>query len=226
VISGENVPEGDYLGLKVSDTGCGMTPEVQAKIFDPFFTTKEAGRGLGLALIQGIIKGHGGTIGLRSTPGQGTTFQVLLPCTGEMPEPHRENAPPVQQRLESRGTTILVVEDEELIRLSVSRALRKKGFSVVEANDGSVAMDLIRANTQSIDVLLLDVTLPGLSSREVFEETRRIRPDLKILFTSAYGKEAVDATFAGLRVEHFIQKPFQLKDLVAFLQKALASGEV
>jgi DNA-binding response OmpR family regulator len=128
--------------------------------------------------------------------------------------------------LESRGTTILVVEDEELIRLSVSRALRKKGFSVVEANDGSVAMDLIRANTQSIDVLLLDVTLPGLSSREVFEETRRIRPDLKILFTSAYGKEAVDATFAGLRVEHFIQKPFQLKDLVAFLQKALASGEV
>jgi len=96
---------------------------------------------------------------------------------------------------------------------------------VVEASDGSAAINLIRANTQSIDVLVLDVTLPGLSSREVFEETRRIRPDLRVVLTSAYGKETVDATFAGLRVEHFIRKPFQLNDLVAFLQGALASRE-
>ena len=224
-VSAENVPEGNYLELEVSDTGCGMTPEVQAKVFDPFFTTKEAGRGLGLALIQGIIRAHGGTISLRSTPGQGTTFQVLLACRENTGESPREITPPVEKQSESPGGTILVVEDEELIRLSVSRALRNKGFSVVEASDGSAAINLIRANTQSIDVLVLDVTLPGLSSREDFEETRRIRPDLRVVLTSAYGKETVDATFAGLRVEHFIRKPFQLNDLVAFLQGALASRE-
>jgi two-component system, cell cycle sensor histidine kinase and response regulator CckA len=95
---------------------------------------------------------------------------------------------------------------------------------VVEASDGSDAMNLIRANTESIDLLLLDVTLPGLSSREVLEETRGIRPDLTVALTSAYGKETVDATFAGLRVRHFIRKAFQLGDL--FLQGALASREI
>ena len=113
------------------------------------------------------------------------------------------------------------MEDEELIRLSVSTALRKKGFSVVEASDGSAAMNLIRANTENFNV-----TLPGLSSREVLEETRRIRPDLTVALTNAYGKETVNATFAGLGVRHYIQKPFQLEDLVAFLQGALASREV
>ncbi len=224
VISCQSVPEDDYLSLKVSDTRRGMTSEVQAKVFDPFFTTKEAG--LGLALIQGIIRAHSGTIGLRSTPGQGTTFQILLPRSGKTAEPHREIARPVEEQSESRGGTILVVEDEELIRLSVSRALRNKGFSVVEASYGSAAINLIRANTQSIEVLLLDFTLPGLSSREMFEETRRIRPDLKVVLTSAYGKEIVDATFAELRVEHVIRKPFQLNNLVAFLQRALASREI
>jgi len=226
VISAENLPEGNYLGLEISDTGCGMTADVQAKVFDPFFTTKGAGRGLGLALVQGIIRAHDGAISLRSAPGQGTTFQVLLPCVEKRAEAHSEIAPAAAEQIESRGATILVVEDEDLLRLAVAKTLRKRGFTVVEASDGSAAMNLIRANTESIDLLLLDVTLPGLSSREVLEETRGIRPDLTVALTSAYGKETVDATFAGLGVRHFIQKPFQLDDLVAFLQGALASREV
>jgi DNA-binding response OmpR family regulator len=141
-------------------------------------------------------------------------------------EAHSEIAPAAAEQIESRGATILVVEDEDLLRLAVAKTLRKRGFTVVEASDGSAAMNLIRANTESIDLLLLDVTLPGLSSREVLEETRGIRPDLTVALTSAYGKETVDATFAGLGVRHFIQKPFQLDDLVAFLQGALASREV
>jgi two-component system cell cycle sensor histidine kinase/response regulator CckA len=226
VISAENLPEGNYLGLEISDTGCGMTADVQAKVFDPFFTTKGAGRGLGLALVLGIIRAHGGAISLRSAPGQGTTFQVLLPCVEMRAEAHSEIAPAAAEQIESRGATILVVEDEDLLRLAVAKTLRKRGFTVVEASDGSAAMNLIRANTESIDLLLLDVTLPGLSSREVLEETRGLRPDLTVALTSAYGKETVDATFAGLGVRHFIQKPFQLDDLVAFLQGALASREV
>jgi len=223
VPNAENLPQGNYLALDVSDTGCGITLEVQAKLFDPFFTTKGAGRGLGLALIQGIVRAHGGTIHVRSALGQGTTFQVTLPCAGKITEAHGEIPTASAEQFEPRSATILVVEDEELLRLSISKALQKRGFSVVEASDGSAAMDLIHANTEGINVVLLDFTLPGLSSREVFEETQRIQPDLKIVLTSAYSKETVEASFAGLRVAHFIRKPFQLDGLMAVLNDVLAS---
>ena len=214
--SATDLREGDYVRLEISDTGCGMTEEAKAKIFDPFFTTKFAGRGLGLAVVQGIVRAHGGAINLVSTPGQGTTFQVLLSCT-------------TKKRLETQSAmtsnaqvgTVLVVEDEELLRLAVSKALRKRGFSVMLASDGSAAMELIRTHKDDIDLILLDVTLPGRSSREVFEEAQRLRPDLKMILTSAYGKEAVSASFPGLRVERFIRKPFQLAELVDELQNAL-----
>ncbi len=219
-----NLTKGDYMQLEVSDTGCGMTEEVKAKIFDPFFSTKFPGRGLGLAVVQGIVRSQGGAIHLISAPHQGTTFQVLLPCTSKQ----TSNTPNV---ISSTGTwesnvragTILVVEDEELLRLAVSKALRKKGFSVMEAGDGSAAMDLLRTHIDDLDVILLDVTLPGRSSREIFEEAQRIRPNLKIILSSAYGKETVDATFTGMRVEHFIRKPFHLSDLVNLLRAALSS---
>jgi CheY-like chemotaxis protein len=110
------------------------------------------------------------------------------------------------------------VEDEELIRLAVSKALSKSGFSVMKASDGTAAMEVIRTHKDDIDVILLDVTLPGKSSREVFEEAQRLRPDLKMILTSAYGKETVDATFEGLRVEYFIRKPFLLCDLVRMFE--------
>jgi PAS domain S-box-containing protein len=222
--SATDLPEGDYARLEVSDTGCGLTEEAKLKIFDPFFTTKFAGRGLGLAVVQGIVLAHGGAINLVSAPGHGTTFQVLLSCT---PKKHLENqnASPSAGAAQShdRAGTILVVEDEELIRLAVSKALRKRGFSVMKASDGSSAMDLMRAHKDDIDVILLDVTLPGRSSREVFEEAQRLRPDLKMILTSAYGKETVDATFAGLRIEHFIRKPFQIGDLMSLLRGALSA---
>jgi two-component system cell cycle sensor histidine kinase/response regulator CckA len=118
--------------------------------------------------------------------------------------------------------TVLVVEDEDLLRLAVTKALTKKGFSVIEASDGSAAMELLRAHKDELDVVLLDVTLPGTSSREIFEEAGRIRSDLEVILTSAYSKETVAATFAGLRVEHFIRKPFHLAELVIVLQEALS----
>jgi PAS domain S-box-containing protein len=210
------LPLSSCVRLQVSDTGCGMTEAVKAKIFDPFFSTKFTGRGLGLAVVQGIVHGHGGAIELMSSPCEGTTFQVFLPCT-------QQRAVKIQgaisssavEQTEAGTRTILIVEDEEILRLAVSQGLRKKGFLVMEASDGSNAMDLLRIHNDKIDVVLLDVTLPGTSSREVFEQTQRMQPDLKVIVTSAYGKETVDASFAGLRVEHFLRKPFRLDELCA-----------
>jgi len=218
------LPQGDYVRLQVSDTGCGMTEAVKAKIFDPFFSTKFAGRGLGLGVVQGIVRGHGGTIDLKSSPGEGTTFQVFLPCTPQrVAKIHRAISSSGVGQSKARTGTILVVEDEETLRLAVSTALRKSGFSVMEANDGSGAMELLRAHKDEIDAILLDVTLPGIASREIFEEAQRIRPDLKVIVNSAYSKETVDASFAGLAVEHFIRKPFRLADIARLLGGVLSA---
>ena len=113
--------------------------------------------------------------------------------------------------------TVLVVEDEESLRLAVCTVLRKKGFSVIEAANGSEAMDLVRLHQNGIDLILLDLTLPGASSREVFQEAQRLRPEVKVILTSAHNKETVDTSFAGLRVERFIRKPFQLSELVRLI---------
>jgi two-component system cell cycle sensor histidine kinase/response regulator CckA len=219
-----SLPTGDYVRLEVSDTGCGITEEVKAKIFDPFFSTKFPGRGLGLAVVQGIVRSQGGAIHLISTLGQGTTFRVLLPCTSKRAsDTPNVIGPPVTEQFNARAGTILVVEDEELLRLAVSKGLRRKGFSVIEASDGSTAMDLLRTHIDDLDVILLDVTLPGTSSRHIFEEAQRIRPNLKVILSSAYGRETVDATFTGMRVDHFIRKPFQLGDLMSLLRDVLSA---
>ena len=218
-----NLPSGEYVRLEVSDTGPGITEPTMAKIFDPFFTTKFAGRGLGLAVVQGIVRDHHGAIDVVSTAGQGATFQILLPCTAKRASRKIPNVPAASRSEQSgaRTGTILLVEDEEVLRLATSKALRNRGYSVLEAGDGSAAMNMVRRLEVQIDAILLDVTLPGTSSREVFEEALRVRPKLKIILSSAYDRKTVDATFTGLRVTHFIRKPFQLRDLVAVLQAIL-----
>ena len=185
-VGSDDLASGNYVQLEVSDTGCGMTREMQASIFDPFFTTKLAGHGLGLAVVQGIVRSLKGTIRLVSAPGKGTMFQILLPYVEETAPPSRSASLAEEETIGCRGATILIVEDEDLIRQPVSKMLRKKGFSVVEASDGNAAVDLIRAKGDHIDVLLLDITLPGASSREVFDEARRLRPGLPVIVTSAH----------------------------------------
>ena len=161
---------------------------------------------------------------MMSAPGQGATFRVLLSCNSEKALGIQSAVNSSRAEQSNAGTgTILVVEDEEALRLAISKALRRRGFSVLEASDGSAAMELFRAHANDLHVVLLDVNLPGMSSREILEEARRIRPELKVILTSAYGKETVSASFGGLRVEHFIRKPFQLAQLVDELQNALSA---
>jgi CheY-like chemotaxis protein len=221
--SATDLPPGDYVRLEISDTGSGITEEIQDKIFDPFFTTKFAGRGMGMAVVQRIVRDHGGAINIVSTPGRGATLQVFFPCRskGASAMDGATTSAGLEQ-CNARTGTILVVEDEEALRLAVSKVLRKTGFSVLEAADGSAAMDLVHTHRDEIDVIVLDLTLPGRSSRQVFEEALCVRPNVTVILTSAYSKETVDSTFAGLRITHFIRKPFRLGELLHLLVAVLS----
>jgi PAS domain S-box-containing protein len=218
----EPLAEGDYVQLEVSDTGRGMTREVQDRVFDMFFTTKVAGsHGLGLAVVQGIVQSLHGTIRLSSAPGEGSTFQIMFPCEESMVEvTHSPIVIAEGKSLASLGATILVVEDEELLREGVSKMLRKKGLTVLEAGDGSAALAVLRAQNDHIDVLLLDITLPGASSREIYEEAKRLRPDLPVIITSANSEE-VSAASLSMKIGHFLRKPFRLGDLNDMIRQIL-----
>jgi CheY-like chemotaxis protein len=194
-----------------------MTPEVQARIFDPFYSTKFPGRGLGLAAVLGIIRGHGGTIQVTSAPGQGSRFEILLPCTDQRAENEKNDRPAAARA--SRTETILMVEDEDSLRVPVSRMLQKRGYSVLEANDGRMAVDLYRANQSRIDLVLLDMTLPGMAGHEVLADLRRTNPRVKAVLTSAYGKEAVLSSLGAQEPCPFIRKPYSLSDLIELLAK-------
>ena len=214
----ERLAEGEYVQFEVSDTGCGMSPETQARAFDPFYSTKPAGRGLGLAVVYGIVRDLGGAISLVSEPGHGTIFQILLPCTESTSEVVRgpisdigRPAPPCQ------AVTVLVVEDEDPLRQAVSKMLRNVGFSVIEARDGSAALDAIQEQNNPLHVLFLDITLPGASSREVLQEARRLRPGMRVVVTSAYTEEMA-CTSLQTAIDHFIRKPYRLDDLIRLIR--------
>lgn len=217
-------PERECVVLEVSDTGCGMSRETRERLFDPFFTTKSAGRGLGLAVVSGIVRTLGGSIRLTSELGKGSTFQILLPCAegvsskmgpvmpagGEVPGP-------------SQQASVLIVEDEEVLRRAVAKTLYKNGFEVFEAADGSSAIDLLRAHGGRIDVILLDMTIPGASSREVVAEAVKVRSDITVVLASAYSEAMFLTATSVPQIKRYIQKPFQLADLVKTLRSAMAS---
>jgi len=216
--------DGNYVELEVSDTGGGMSPQTQAKVFDPFFTTKSAGRGLGLAVVQGIVRNLGGAIQLTSEPDKGTTFQVLLPCA-ERASDESGRAVPVDGELTvpTQHGTVLVVEDESHLRQPIVKMLRKTGFEVFEAADGTSAIDLLRANEGGIDVILLDMTLPGASSSEVVAEVANARPEIRVILTSAYSQEMIADGMNSPQVRAFIRKPFQFGDLLKTIRSSLSS---
>jgi len=226
----EDVPEladVDVVRLEVSDTGNGMTAEQRGKIFDPFFTTKFTGRGLGLAVVQGVVRAHGGMIKVVSAPGKGATFEILLPCASQLVEQdHQAEVFVPADQVSASTLTVLLVEDESTLRLSVAKILRKKGFLVIEAADGCAAIDALRDRQRNIDVILLDLTIPGADSREVAEEAHRFWPETKIVITSAYSQEASSHFLKLPQVVAYIRKPFQADELVSLLGQTVVSSRV
>jgi PAS domain S-box-containing protein len=219
-----SLPGGQHVKLVVSDTGSGISREAQARIFDPFFTTKSSGRGLGLAVVHGIVRAHNGEVYLDSVPGRGTTFQVLwpvAPASAAAPRGDSILAAPME-RSATLGT-VLIVEDEAVLRMSIARMLRKEGFGVMEAGDGSAALELFRKHSREIDVVLLDVTIPGTSSQTVVAEAAKIRADVQILLTSAYNRDVAAAAVHANQVCGFVRKPYRLRDVTGSLQEALAT---
>ncbi|HEY6344193.1 MAG TPA: PAS domain S-box protein [Bryobacteraceae bacterium] len=215
----DGLADGNYLQLEVSDTGGGMSSEMQIRAFDPFFTTKSAGRGLGLAVVQGIVRGLQGSIDLTTELGKGTTFRILLPCADtRAAETHDPTASGHELAHPFKGQTALIVEDEAPLRRPVAIMLRKNGFEVYEAADGSSAIDLLRANGREIDVIVLDMTIPGPSSREVVVEAAKVRPDISVILTSAYSREMIAGAMDAPQIRDFVRKPYTFGDLLQALR--------
>ncbi|MBV9997570.1 MAG: response regulator [Verrucomicrobia bacterium] len=211
---------GRYVLLAVTDTGCGMSPEVQARIFEPFFTTKPVGQGtgLGLSVVHGVVQQSGGYVAVSSLPGVGTTFRIHLPALEGAPAepvPSGPAAPPP-----GGSETILLVEDEGPVRTTTALMLRSLGYAVLEASDAEPALHLAEAGPRPIDLLLTDTAMPGRGGRELADELRQRCPGLKVLFQSGCGDEVVNR-HGGVAGETFLQKPFRLEALAQKVREGL-----
>jgi CheY-like chemotaxis protein len=205
-----------HVLMSVCDTGVGIAPENMSRVFEPFFTTKGAGSGLGLAVAAGIVAAHGGVIMAESDGTKGTIIKVRLPCVppaSAHPTPNPDSAQP--------GTgTILVAEDEELVRAQVERILRRAGYTVLQANNGTRAVEIFRERQAEIDLVILDVVMPELDGWRAYLLMDQLKPNVKVLFTTGYAANVLPQDFAA-RGARLLSKPYKPQRLLEQVQELL-----
>ena len=212
---------GVFLEINVEDNGEGMSEDVKSRLFEPFFTTKEDGKGtgLGLAMVYGTVKGHGGVVKVYSEVGQGSVFKVLLPLKkdcSEMP------VSAIEKKAALGTGRILVVDDEDIIRELLGEMLVELGFNVISARDGAEGLKIYRKQWQQIDAVIVDMIMPGLSGREVFLEMKRVNPSVRVILSTGFTKEGAVQETLNEGIAWFIQKPYRLEELSEAMFHALS----
>jgi len=219
-VQGTNAKPGRYVFVEVRDSGTGMDAATVQRIFEPFYSTKFTGRGLGLSATLGIMRGHSGAIRVYSEPGSGTSFKLHFPASGLEPTP-----PTPQRDTTWRGTgRVLVVDDEAAVRTVVRALLQRRGFEVDEARDGDEALVLFASTNTAYELILLDLTMPGIGGEATFRQIRESSNGQRVLLMSGYNEQEVTQRFVGRGLAGFLQKPFRADELYATVARTLQLG--
>ena len=217
---GNQIKPGRYVFIEITDTGYGITPELQDKIFEPFFTTKESAGGLGLPAVLGIVKGHEGAIIVYSEPKKGTTIKCLFPAKNQTIHIIPVNN---QYYFETpfKNETIMVVDDEPMVRATLKRILEKFGYKVILAENGEEAVELYKSFGNDIHLIIMDLTMPKMDGGTAFSTIKLINPDVKVILSSGYNEQEISQRFVSKGLAGFLQKPYEMKELIDKIKKVL-----
>ena len=219
-----DVKPGNYCLIQIGDTGIGMDDDVRNRIFEPFFTTKSPGQGtgLGLSISYGIVKNHGGFISVHSDPGRGTTFDVYLPSSEAGSENDSEM---IDDAVVQTGTeTILVVDDEMSVLNLAEKILKKAGYTVLIADSGKKAVELYRKHRGDIALVVLDMVMPDIDGREVYNAIKAMDTDVRVLLSSGYSFDGQVGKLMDEGIQGFVQKPFSIVELCNTVRKVIDAG--